>query len=101
MASCRQTIQKRVEFKLDFIFNDPRSTKGTQRITANFRPAATEALNSQMPLIGIPGFVPWQVCLIIAHIILRFYSTFLNCEQFNFGLQNFCNQNSNFPREEL
>ena len=61
MASCQQTIQKRVEFKLDFIFSDPRSTKGTQRITANFRPAATEALNSQMPLIGIPGFVPWQV----------------------------------------
>ena len=61
MAACQGTIQKRVEFKLDFIFSDPWSTKGTQRITANFRPAATEALNSQMPLIGIPGFVPWQV----------------------------------------
>ena len=61
MAACQHTIQKRVEFKLDFIFSDPRSTRGTQRITANFRPAATEALNNQMPLIGIPGFVPWQV----------------------------------------
>ncbi len=61
MAACQHTIQKRVEFKLDFIFSVPRSTQGTQRITANFRPAATEALNSQMPLIGIPGFVPWQV----------------------------------------
>ena len=58
MAACRQTIEQRVEFKLDFMLA---SNLGGTRVTASFRPAASEALSSHMPLIGIPGFVPWQV----------------------------------------
>lgn len=56
MAACRQMIDQGSEFKLEFML----ASTGT-RVTANFRPAAPEALSSHMPQVGIPGFVPWQV----------------------------------------
>ena len=56
--ACRKTIEQRAEFKLEFMLA---SSGNGMRVTASFRPAAKEALSSDMPLIGIPGFVPWQV----------------------------------------
>ena len=56
MAACQQTIDQGVEFKLEFVL----ASSGTP-VTASFRPAASEALSSHMPLVGIPGFLPWQV----------------------------------------
>lgn len=58
MAACKKLVDARLEFKLDFMVT---SMPDNPRLTASFRPAASEALSNHMPLIGIPGFAPWEV----------------------------------------
>ncbi|KAK9808830.1 hypothetical protein WJX72_004554 [[Myrmecia] bisecta] len=58
LAAYNATVAKQVAFTVDLLRHNPDGS--VIRVLANFRPAATKALDSSMPLIGIPGSVEWH-----------------------------------------
>ena len=60
MQQCQSAISNQQPFTLHLLHGRPSSEATHRLIIAHFKPAGTEHLNSNAPLVGVPGQVEWK-----------------------------------------